>query len=641
MMSNTSLSFQLRKQVYQKRGVALPAAGPALPMKDEATVLAAHLRQIVADRELSPLFQPIVDLSSGRVFGFEGLIRGPSDSPLHSPLSLFGAAEANGMREQIEHLSRQVTIERFHRLDLPGHLFLNVSPECLLQRTAERGQTLSYMREIGIDPKRIVIELTENQPTFDFDLMRDAVRHFRDMGFSIAIDDLGHGFSSLRLWSELRPEFVKIDRHFVQGVDGDVVKRQFLESLQEIALRSGCSVIAEGIETAGEMAAVVATGIAMGQGYWFARPQPIPELRLADEVAATLRSHGETVRGGKAVARSGRKGGRAADMMLQVPVVEQSATTEDAFVTFERHPKLQSLPVLDAGRPVGLISRLSLIDRYARPFRRELYGKKPCAVVMDGQPLLVDASTSLQELSFLLADSDPRHLADGFLVVEDGRYLGYGSGHGVVREITRLQIEAARHTNPLTGLPGNVPINEAIGEWLGDRPEFHACYCDIDHFKPFNDVYGYARGDDMIRALADVLRLHCDSENDFVGHVGGDDFMALFASPDWEARCRLVLADFSRAVAGLVSAADRERGGYFAENRQGQRVFVPLASLSIGAVHVESAQFSAFHQVSALMAVAKREAKKLPGNSLFLERRSGIDAPGEPAACRESLATAV
>lgn len=630
MMSNTSLSFQMRRQSYLQRCLLTSASAAAAPENDETAMLAGQLRQILVERQLTTLFQPIVDLAHGRVAGFEGLIRGPSGSPLHSPLQLFSAAEATGMREPIEHLSRQVTIGSFHRLDLPGRLFLNVSPECLLQPTTRAGRTLTYIRELGVDPSRVVIELTENQPTFDFDLMRDAVRHYRDMGFSIAIDDLGQGFSSLRLWSELRPEFVKIDRHFVQGVDGDSVKRQFLESLQEIALRSGCSVIAEGIETEGEMAAVAATGIALGQGYWFARPQAIPATRLDDAAAGALRSHGEIRRGG-GMACCGRKGPRAADMILPVPVVERTATTEAAFVMFEKHPELQSLPVLDAGRPVGLISRLSLIDRYARPYRRELYGKKPCTLVMDAQPLHVEGDTSLQQLGFLLADGDRRHLANGFLIVEDGRYLGWGSGHSVVREITRLQIEAARHTNPLTGLPGNLPINEAIGAWLGEKEEFHACYCDIDHFKPFNDVYGYSRGDDMIRALADVLRANCAAERDFIGHIGGDDFMVLFAGADWEERCQRIFADFTTAVDGMFSAADRERGGYVAENRQGQSVFVPLATLSLGAVHVETAHFSAFHQVSAAAAIAKKEAKKLPGNSLFVERRHGGEDTPAPS----------
>jgi EAL domain-containing protein (putative c-di-GMP-specific phosphodiesterase class I)/GGDEF domain-containing protein/predicted transcriptional regulator len=641
-MSTSSLHFHLRQQNYidiRKRHNHILVAATA-PGENAATAEHDHLRQIIDERRLTPLFQPIVDLAQGLVHGYEGLIRGPADSPLHSPLKLFSVAESQGLRTDVEYLARQVTIEHFWQLALPGRLFLNVSPECLLQPMSRSGRTLDYIREIGIDPARIVIELTENQPTFDFELMREAVRHYRSMGFAIAIDDLGQGFSGLRLWSELRPEFVKIDRHFVGGVDSDPVKRQFLRSIQDIAKSVGCTVIAEGVETPGEMAAVASAGIALGQGYAFARPCATPTATLADEVRAELREVIEAARRQSrpraAVKAAGRKLPTALDMIRDVPVVEHSASTASVFALFEAHPDLQSLPVLRRERPVGLISRANLIDRYARPYRRELYGKKPCAVVMDPQPLLVEAATSLQDLSFLLAEADQRHLAEGFIVVEAGSYRGYGSGHDVMREITRRQIEAARHTNPLTGLPGNLPLDDCIDAWLAVGHNFVACYCDLDHFKPYNDVYGYSRGDDLIRALADTLHARCDSHDDFIGHIGGDDFMILFSSGDWELRCQGILDDFGAQAKRFFGTADLETGGYWAENRQGERVFMPLVSLSLGAVHVESGHFSAYHQVAAAAAVAKKEAKKIAGNSLFVERRheaANAAVPPAPTLC--------
>ena len=170
-------------------------------------------------------------------------------------------------------------------------------------------------------------------------------------------------------------------------------------------------------------------------------------------------------------------------------------------------------------------------------------------------------------------------------------------------------------------MPGNIPLNERIDAWLASRPDFWACYCDLDHFKPFNDVYGYSRGDDMIKLLAFILRTHCHPESDFIGHIGGDDFMVLFGSDGWEDQCQHILADFAHRIGDFFVAADRERGGYVTENRQGEWIFMPLTSLSLGVIHVECDRYSAYHQVAAAVAVAKKEAKKLPGNSLFVERR--------------------
>jgi EAL domain-containing protein (putative c-di-GMP-specific phosphodiesterase class I) len=123
------------------------------------------------------------------------------------------------------------------RTGLPGKLFLNVSPECLLLRDARHGETLEYIEHIGINPDRVIIELTENQPTYDYELMREAVLHYRNMGFQIAIDDLGEGFPACAC-GQLRPEYVKIDMHFIQGINHDPVKLQFVRSIQEIAEKS-------------------------------------------------------------------------------------------------------------------------------------------------------------------------------------------------------------------------------------------------------------------------------------------------------------------------------------------------------------------------------------------------------------------
>src|SRR5206468_6399901 len=140
-----------------------------------------------------------------------------------------------------------------------------------------------FMDEVGVDPGRIVIELTEDYPTIDFRLVHEALMLYRAMGFRIAIDDLGEGFASLRLWSELKPEFVKADKHFVSGIAGDPVKMQFLRAIQHIAESSGSLVIAEGIEDAADFRVVKDIGIACAQGYFLGRPSEEPSHELSPE----------------------------------------------------------------------------------------------------------------------------------------------------------------------------------------------------------------------------------------------------------------------------------------------------------------------------------------------------------------------
>ncbi len=587
-------------------------------VEDKEAVLRAHLYDILARRQLSALFQPIVDMRTGDIIAYEGLIRGPSDSPLHAPMNLFKVARASGLTVQVEHLCRQVILERFAELELPGKLFLNVSPECLLQRDARHGESLEYIEPISINPDRVIIELTENQPTYDYELMREAVRHYRNLGFQIAIDDLGEGFSSLRLWSELRPEYVKIDMHFIQGINNDPVKLQFVRSIQEIAEKSNTLVIAEGIETQAELLVIRDVGVAYGQGYHLGRPHPQPARASSAEVVKTLARNGVAVypqRGAE------KNAATIVKLLHQVQTVPPGMTNNEVYEIFLKEPKLLIIPVVDGDQPLGLISRFDMIDHFARPYQRELYGKKSCKQFMDPKPLIADQHTTLQELSFRMVQADAHHLFNGFIITDEGRYLGLGTGHELMREITQMQINAARYANPLTQLPGNVPINEHIDRLLESGTRFWACYVDLDHFKPFNDVYGYRRGDDVIQLTGGMLSERCDANRDFVGHIGGDDFMVLFQSEDWETRCEGILADFEQSVQEFYSIEDRERGGYLSEDRQGKKVFYSLMSLSIGVIRVDPRQYYSHHQIATAAAESKRQAKKIHGNSLFLDRR--------------------
>jgi len=603
-----------------------PAANDRLDTQEKQpenkdAMLLARLKEILEQRQLNALFQPIINMQRGEIVGYEGLIRGPSDSPLHSPMNLFKVARAHGLSVEIEHMCRRVVIERFAELGLPGKLFLNVSPEMLLQPRARHGETLGYIQEVGLNPDRVIIELTENQPTYDYDLLREAAKHYRGMGFEIAIDDLGEGFSSLRLWSELRPEYVKIDMHFVQGINQDPVKLQFVRSIQEIAEQSGTVVIAEGIETQTELLLIRDLGIAYGQGYHIARPHATPAASLTTEVAKSLNRNNVAVYPSKNAFENSAV--TALRLLRIVPAASPDMTNSEVCDMFNGDPELEVIPVVERSIPVGLITRRDLIDRFARLYSRDLYGKKPCTTFMDSRPLITDKDTSLQELSQIIVAADRHHLSNGFIITDQGRYLGMGTGQDLMREITQMQINAARYANPLTLLPGNVPINEHIDRLLQNGVKFAACYADLDHFKPFNDVYGYRRGDDVIQLTARIIGNHCDPNRDFIGHIGGDDFIILFQSEDWEARCNAVIEEFAGAVPHFFAEEDRERGGYLSEDRRGRKVFHSLISLSLGVVRVDPGQYASHLQIATAASDAKKQAKKIPGNSLFIERRQG------------------
>jgi len=588
-----------------------------------------ELQRILNEGLLLPVFQPIVDLRARAILGYEALIRGPRDSGLHMPDRLFAVARAGGLALQLEHACREASLRRFVALGLVGRLFLNVTPGCLLDPQLMNGQTQSLLRELGLPANRLVLELTENQRVTNLPGIHEALQHYRGRGFQIAIDDLGEGFANLRMWSELRPEFVKIDKHFVHGIADDRIKYHFVRAMQDLAEICNASLVAEGIERREDFDCVRDMGIACGQGYFIARPAIEPPRYLPQPVVQALDRQQISL---MPVVTGSTRQPTARTLLRPIEPLPSSATNDLAIARFEADPELYVLPVVNGLHPVGMINRHSLVDRFARPFRRELYGSKSCEMFMDHAPLIVDQGASIQELAMMLALAPKHYLYDGFIVTGEGCYLGVGNSQDLMAKITEMQISAARYANPLTQLPGNVPINEHIDRMLQGGFEFVAAYIDIDNFKPFNDNFGYRRGDDVIQMLGQLIGEVVDVRQDFVGHIGGDDFFVLFQSPDWEMRCWHLVRVFAERINALGGTEDAARQGYLAENRRGEMVFQSLPTLSVGAVRIREGSFESHREVAAAASIAKKQAKKrgrepgaAGGGNVFVERRGAAE----------------
>lgn len=581
--------------------------------------LAEELERVLAEESLVPLFQPIVDGQRLAIFGYEALIRGPSDSPLHSPMTLFDTAARTGRLVELDLLCRRLAIARFARLGLDGLLFLNVMPLTLLQEDFREGLTAEYLAQAGLAAERVVIELTEHTPIHDYALMRQAVDHYRAMGFRVAIDDLGAGYSGLRHWAELHPDFVKIDRHFVQDVDRDPNKRQFLASLLEVSRGLGCRVIVEGIETRGEHRCLEELGGDLMQGYRFARPglEPPRRLELADEIEESA-----------GAAPSARQAAGALSMTASlicrhVVSLAREALVPEALRHFHEAPGLRCIAVLDgAKQPVGVLRQHDLLGLFANPFGHSLYARRTLEEVMDTKMVVVDERLPLEALSARVTEA-PEGLGEDFVIVDpQGRYRGMGHIIDLLREITALQLRCARQANPLSGLPGNHAIQQALAERLAAQRPFCAIYCDLDNFKAYNDVYGYAAGDEVILALARLLSENA-GEEDFVGHLGGDDFVLVLEGKTARCRslCEAILARFDRFIPTFYREEDRRRCSIEASNRQGQKVRFPLMSLSMALHPVTPGATRSALDLSNVLAELKGEAKKHTGSTLFVDRR--------------------
>jgi diguanylate cyclase (GGDEF)-like protein len=567
---------------------------------------------VLASNALRAHYQPIVQLNDGKVVAHESLIRLPSHSTLRSPDDFFRAARAEGLTVKAEQACLDEGVRGWaeHRPDT--RLFINLSALAIIEMVDRLTVTgvLGALHAASISPSALVIEVTEHERVTDLPRLIATAAALRATGLRFALDDFGDGRSSLRLWSELRPEIVKIDKYFIHDVPTEPVKVQTLRGLTRLAEMFGTKLVAEGIETEDELRVLRDLGIEFGQGYFLGRPQAIP-------APGVLRPAGEIIISAEIAVLPEITRAAGADFTVErlavgVPPLHPQMLIDDVARRLADEPALRAVALVDEGRPVGLINRQSFVDSYAKPYFKELYGRKPCITFANTTPLMLDKHTGLAGMTAILTSSDQRYLTEGFIVTEGGHYLGLGTGEQLVRVVTEVRIEAARHANPLTFLPGNIPISEHIDRLLSAGSDFVACYADLNDFKPYNDHYGYWRGDEMIRLVARTLVSQCDPRRDFVGHVGGDDFVMLFQSDDWLDRCQRVISSFNANALSLFDAEALERGGIDAEDRHGVSRFFKFTTLSIGAVPIQPGTFARAEQVASAAAAAKHQAKASP-----------------------------
>ncbi len=236
---------------------------------------AGQLETILDKKQLSTLFQVIFSLRESKVFGYEALARGPRKSELHEPVALFAYAFKKGRLQALDKISSSLALHRFQRARGSEKIFINLSPDSITSFSDEMDTLLILGEAQGVSPEKIVIEVTEHFPSKDFSRLISALDTYRTMGVEVAIDDFGAGYSGMRKWFDIEPDYVKLDGYFVHDVNKDNKKRLFIESVKSLTDKLGCTLIVEGVETKEEFGFVSDLGVDLVQGYFIGYPQPL------------------------------------------------------------------------------------------------------------------------------------------------------------------------------------------------------------------------------------------------------------------------------------------------------------------------------------------------------------------------------
>jgi len=243
--------------------------------------LSSAISAVIESNRLSPVYQPIVDLSSGMVLGYEGLVRLPKESTFPNTGALFDAAEVAGRVQDLDRAALDVVLRGASEIAEGLSISLNVSPRTFESNDFNATVFLAILRNHGIRPERVILELTEREAVRDPERLRAAILAVQKVGVRVGADDVGAGNAGIRLLSQFRFDVVKIDLSLVQGARQDQTL-SILTSLVQMADRWGALTIAEGVETPAQLRTIRRLGIAAGQGYLLGRPGPDRDLSWID-----------------------------------------------------------------------------------------------------------------------------------------------------------------------------------------------------------------------------------------------------------------------------------------------------------------------------------------------------------------------
>ncbi|MDD5067823.1 MAG: EAL domain-containing protein [bacterium] len=232
------------------------------------------LQELILKQEIKTIYQPIVNLKTHEIIGYEALSRGPRNTEYENPFILFNIAEETGLIFELDSLCRKKAFLNARGIKKEHNLFINIIPTTIHDPEFKGEYLQQFLQDLKISPRRVVLEVSERQIIENFDIFRRATKYYADLGFAIAIDDTGTGYSNLQTLLQLRMQYIKIDITLIQNIDKDSVKQELVRALVQIASNINVMSIAEGIESKAELKTLMELGVSYGQGFLFARPAP-------------------------------------------------------------------------------------------------------------------------------------------------------------------------------------------------------------------------------------------------------------------------------------------------------------------------------------------------------------------------------
>ncbi|MBI9105916.1 MAG: EAL domain-containing protein [Spirochaetales bacterium] len=580
-------------------------------------------RWMDSSNHLHYAYQPIVNIHTGLTLGFEALLRGYNEAGFKSINDVFNSAYEETVLYSLDLHLRELAIKNFYQKkefsDLK--LFYNLDNRVLEMPDYLSGNTEKFLKANGMHSTNICFEISEKHEFANYQNTHRILRDYKDQNYRIAIDDFGSGYSGLTLLYHSEPDFIKIDRFFIENINDDSRKKFFVANVVNLAHMMGISVIAEGIETIGEFYVCREIGCDYIQGYLIQRPESNPGKLLLRYplVEELVNSQSRKTDGDKNLIKR---------EMKEVPSVSEKVSTEEILERFRKGQGTQCcFPVVNTSyEPLGLLRESDLKKYVYSPYGISILQHQSATNGIESLIFRAPVMEIYNPIEKILELYSLNEDLDGVIITENGKYRGILDSSAILRILSEKKISIAQDQNPLTKLPGNTSINNYLSGIIREEVGFHICvYFDFDNFKPFNDTYGFRQGDRIIRLFADILLEHRIVRKNFTGHIGGDDFFIGYSGrsnnrEDILLEIKSIIDQFEADVLPFYTKEHREQGYITAQNRHGGDAKFPLLSVSAAVICIiSSVGEHSIDKLTETIASLKQKAKNSKDHMAFLD----------------------
>lgn len=566
------------------------------------------LDYIISNKQIRTVFQPIISLKDGSILGHEALSRITCDSVIPNTEMLFSIAGEYNRLWDLELLCRTTALETAYHSLIPPYnkmLFINVNPNTMHDENFKKGFTREFLMQFQMKPQNVIFEITERNVILDMTGFLSTIEHYRSQDYKIAIDDAGAGYSGLNLISDINPNYIKLDMNLIRGIDSDHLKYALVKGMVELSKASYINLIAEGIETNKELETLINLGVQYGQGYVIQKPSA-EVLEISDKILQVIIEMNQKSNQMQTehIINSSIK-----NLCTYTGIVSSKVTADYVYNIFKQNPCFFGLCIVENEMPIGIITNEKLALKMSGHFGYSLYQNKPISDLMDRSFLSVDYQTPINVVSYLAMSRLRDKLYDFIVVTELGKYIGTVTIKDLLQRAMEIEVDKAKHQNPLSGLPGNLLVEQKLSNCVKCDSIYSISYIDIDNFKAYNDVYGFENGDLIIQLLATILKNTIPKEH-FIGHIGGDDFVVIVYGLVSEDYFEPIINQFEQSAVQFYNQSDIQNGYITTVNRRGVTEQYPLLTVTSVVINNQSHKFHDVFELTELLAKLKRAAKQ-------------------------------